>query len=151
MCVNNLAAQVVALITVEVHARDVIEKLIKSGASSPADFEWASQLRFYWDRDSGDITAKQVPARLANCWRLPAGALRCFVCGAACRCRRTGQTPAAGATHGRPLLASPHHSCVAALTPDLLAFAEQVLSVLTYGYEYQGNNGRLVITPLTDR
>ena len=74
-----------ALITIEVHARDVIEKLIKSRCSSPHDFDWVAQLRFYWDRESKHCTAKQV------------------------------------------------------------------LSVFDYGYEYQGNNGRLVVTPLTDR
>ena len=54
--------KVVALITVEVHARDVIDKLVKANASSPSDFEWASQLRFYWDRDTNDAVVKQVGA-----------------------------------------------------------------------------------------
>lgn len=72
-----------ALITIEVHSRDVIEKLIKVGCSAATDFEWSSQLRFYWEKED------------------------CLI--------------------------------------------KQVLSVFGYGYEYQGNNGRLVITPLTDR
>lgn len=80
-----MCVKVVSLITIEVHARDVIEKLGKSGCSSTSDFEWVGQLRFYWDKDQNDCVVRQV------------------------------------------------------------------LSVFTYGYEYQGNNGRLVITPLTDR
>lgn len=52
--------QVVALITIEVHARDVIDKLTKSNCSSVNDFEWVSQLRFYWDRDLNECVVKQV-------------------------------------------------------------------------------------------
>lgn len=81
--------QVVALITIEVHARDVVDRLVKADCDSPEAFEWLSQLRFYWDRSA----------------------------------------------HGG------NGGCV----------VKQVLSVFPYGYEYQGNNGRLVITPLTDR
>jgi dynein heavy chain len=92
-----LGLQVVALITIEVHARDVIDKLCKANCSSINDFEWVSQLRFYWD---------------------------------------TSRTSA----HGGPA-SDPPGNCV----------VKQVLSVFDYGYEYQGNNGRLVITPLTDR
>lgn len=72
--------QVVALITVEVHARDVIDKLVKANASSPSDFEWASQLRFYWDRDANTAVVEQVRYSVVCCWALfgssPGGTLR---------------------------------------------------------------------------
>ena len=74
--------KIVALITVEVHARNVIERMVKRGCASVDDFEWLSQLRFYWEDD--------------------------------CIIRQTNTT-------------------------------------FKYGYEYLGNNGRLVITPPTDR
>lgn len=83
-------SKVVALITIEVHARDVIDRLIRTGCTTAHDFEWVSQLRFYWDSYLGRD-----------------GMGECIV--------------------------------------------KQVLNVFNYGYEYQGNNGRLVITPLTDR
>ncbi|KAK4876213.1 hypothetical protein RN001_012635 [Aquatica leii] len=74
-----------ALITIEIHARDVIDRMYKANCRDVGDFEWFSQLRFYWDRDLDD-----------------------------CLIRQTN-------TH------------------------------FMYGYEYNGNSGRLVITPLTDR
>ncbi|XP_062904770.1 dynein axonemal heavy chain 2 [Mobula hypostoma] len=77
--------KIVALVTVEVHARDVVDKLYKINCMDVTAFEWLSQLRLYWDKDLDD-----------------------------CLIRQTN-------TH------------------------------FQYGYEYLGNSGRLVITPLTDR
>ncbi|KAF5308522.1 hypothetical protein FQR65_LT06187 [Abscondita terminalis] len=74
-----------SLITIEIHARDVIDRMYKANCRDVGDFEWFSQLRFYWDRELDD-----------------------------CLIRQTN-------TH------------------------------FMYGYEYNGNSGRLVITPLTDR
>jgi dynein heavy chain, axonemal len=37
-----------ALITIDVHARDVVADLAEQGIASPADFEWVKQLRYYW-------------------------------------------------------------------------------------------------------
>lgn len=42
--------KIVALVTVEVHARDVIDKLAKAGCSDINAFEWLCQLRLYWDK-----------------------------------------------------------------------------------------------------
>ncbi|PIO34800.1 hypothetical protein AB205_0116410 [Aquarana catesbeiana] len=80
-----LRLKLVALVTVEVHARDVIDKMLKSGCTDVASFEWLSQLRLYWDKGVYDCIISQTN------------------------------------TH------------------------------FQYGYEYLGNSGRLVITPLTDR
>ncbi|KAJ3206517.1 Dynein heavy chain 2, axonemal [Entophlyctis luteolus] len=80
--------KIIALITVEVHSRDVIEKMAKQGCSSVTAFEWLSQLRFYWEKESKE-----------------------------------------------------EEDC----------FIRQINTHFRYGYEYLGNSGRLVITPLTDR
>eukprot|EP00163_Fabomonas_tropica_P002875 TRINITY_DN1232_c0_g1_i1.p1 TRINITY_DN1232_c0_g1~~TRINITY_DN1232_c0_g1_i1.p1 ORF type:complete len:4516 (+),score=1594.38 TRINITY_DN1232_c0_g1_i1:127-13674(+) len=79
--------KIVAILTLEVHGRDVIEKMIKAGCNSTNDFEWLQQLRYYWDK------VDEVED--------------CFV-----RCTNTE---------------------------------------FRFNYEYLGNSGRLVVTPLTDR
>lgn len=73
------------LIIVDVHARDIIDRFVRDSILDPSDFEWESQLRFYWNLQLNDVIVQQ--------------------------CTGTSE----------------------------------------YGYEYQGLNGRLVITPLTDR
>ena len=80
--------KVVALITMEIHNRDVMERMVKANCSNTSDFEWLSQLRFVYSKEAAEFG----------------------------KCR-----------------------------------VEQTNSVLEYSYEYQGNNGRLVVTPLTDR
>ena len=77
--------KIVAMVTIEVHQRDIVDKMYKMGIQEPNAFEWNSQLRFYWDRNEDDCVIKQT------------------------------------------------------------------ITSLFYQYEYLGNSGRLVITPLTDR
>ncbi|KDO33137.1 hypothetical protein SPRG_01949 [Saprolegnia parasitica CBS 223.65] len=79
--------KVITVITVDVHARDVIASLVAKKVSSALDFTWQSQLRYYYLEPQ---TTPHVAIRLC----------------------------------------------------DFRA---------TYSYEYIGNCGRLVITPLTDR
>ncbi|KNC97489.1 uncharacterized protein SPPG_07404 [Spizellomyces punctatus DAOM BR117] len=80
--------KLIALITVEVHSRDVIDKMVKANVSDVNAFDWLSQLRFYWEKEAKD---------------------------------------------------------------DEDCFIRQINTQFRYGYEYLGNSGRLVITPLTDR
>ncbi|XP_030749874.1 dynein heavy chain 2, axonemal [Sitophilus oryzae] len=49
-----------ALITIEIHSRDVIDRLYKANCRDTNAFEWFSQLRFYWDRETDDCVIKQT-------------------------------------------------------------------------------------------
>ncbi|XP_063358685.1 dynein axonemal heavy chain 2 isoform X1 [Cydia amplana] len=80
-----LRAKVNALCVIEIHSRDMVDKMYKTGCMTVSAFEWFSQLKFYWDRERED----------------------CYI--------------------------------------------RQTNTCSIYTYEYIGNSGRLVITPLTDR
>lgn len=80
-----LRRKIMCLITIETHNRDIVDKLIKDNVRKADEFQWQSQLRFYYDTKEKDFNIRIADASL---W---------------------------------------------------------------YGYEYLGNGGRLVVTPLTDR
>ncbi|XP_064378089.1 dynein axonemal heavy chain 10 [Dromaius novaehollandiae] len=73
------------VLIIDVHARDIVDTFVRDSVLQAQEFEWESQLRFYWDREPDELNVRQC----------------------------TG--------------------------------------TFSYGYEYMGLNGRLVITPLTDR
>ncbi|PZC81208.1 hypothetical protein B5X24_HaOG213309 [Helicoverpa armigera] len=80
-----------ALVVLDVHARDVLMLLIDLKVQQDNDFNWLSQIRYYWEEMQEEETKSwQCVTRMIN-------------------------------------------------------------SQLPYGYEYLGNTGRLVVTPLTDR
>ncbi|KAJ3281611.1 Dynein heavy chain 6, axonemal [Borealophlyctis nickersoniae] len=41
-----------ALITIDVHNRDIVQGLINAKVTGPGDFEWSKQMRYYWDTDA---------------------------------------------------------------------------------------------------
>ncbi|XP_034934334.1 dynein heavy chain 2, axonemal [Chelonus insularis] len=49
-----------AIIVIQIHARDVIEKMYKNRCKDVTAFEWISQLRFYWDKNLDNCVVRQT-------------------------------------------------------------------------------------------
>ena len=73
------------LIIRTVHGREIVDKFVRDSILDAREFEWESQLKFYWDKEKDDLIIRQTNGEFNSC------------------------------------------------------------------YEYQGLEGRLVVTPLTDR
>ncbi|XP_064819752.1 dynein axonemal heavy chain 6-like, partial [Oncorhynchus masou masou] len=51
---------ITALITVDVHARDIVTDLVARKVDSSSNFEWQRQLRYYWDLDLDNCVARMA-------------------------------------------------------------------------------------------
>ena len=49
-----------ALIVIDVHAKDVVEKLVLADITDVGAFEWISQLRYYWTNDNCYVRCVQT-------------------------------------------------------------------------------------------
>lgn len=55
-----------ALIVIDVHAKDVVEELIRKGVNSATDFNWLAQLRYYFEEESVDVKIITAGVKYAN-------------------------------------------------------------------------------------
>ncbi|KAM6471116.1 dynein axonemal heavy chain 6 [Liasis olivaceus] len=80
---------ITALITIDVHARDIVTELVQQKVDSVENFDWQRQLRYYWDLDLDNCVARMALSQytygyeyLGACPRLVITPLtdRCYLC-----------------------------------------------------------------------
>ena len=68
-----LRIKLVALITIEVHSRDISNMLQARRVSSVLDFDWIRQLRFYRDPVEDGVTVRQTSSTVYYDWEYLGG------------------------------------------------------------------------------
>lgn len=123
---NNDRNKLKTVITVDVHGRDVIENFVRENVLDEHSFNWECQLRFYWLKDLDNLYVMHWSGMFVL-WR-QATILKHFT-----MCHSYF-----------PIYLTRKINCPSTIVLKWTGRFE-------YGYEYMGLNGRLVITPLTDR
>jgi len=77
-----------ALVVIDVHARDVVQRLIDLGIDNIADFEWTAQLRYYWE-EKNTLRVKMVTAVLPYAYEYLGNSPRLVITPLTDRCYRT--------------------------------------------------------------
>ena len=58
-----------AMVTLDVHGRDVLTLMADAGCETPNDFNWVSQLRYYYEPDeSPELDIKIITATAGYGW-----------------------------------------------------------------------------------
>ncbi len=77
------------MVVIDVHARDVVQSLIDRKVQTQNDFQWASQLRYYWTEKSLDLDVSMVTATIPYGWEYLGNSLRLVITPLTDRCYRT--------------------------------------------------------------
>jgi dynein heavy chain len=64
LLVFGFRKKIETLVTIQVHQRDVVQDLARNRVSSPKDFEWEKQSRFYWLPDAADAVSSEGCCRV---------------------------------------------------------------------------------------